>query len=86
MEDPNIIFSDLCQDYHRNGISVRLDIYRLETEPGWQLEVINDKNTSIVWDDLFDTDELAFGEFLRTVEEEGISSFIDDGNVVRFPG
>jgi len=86
MADPNIIFSGLCQDYNHGAISVRVDIYRLENEPGWSLEVINEKGTSIVWDDLFDTDQAAFEEFLRTVEKEGVESFLDDRNIIRFPG
>jgi len=35
-----------------------------------------------LWDHL----EIAFNEFLRTVEEEGMRTFLDDGNVVKFPG
>lgn len=85
MADPNIVFSGLCQDYIRDAISIRVDIYRLETEPGWSLEVINKNGTSIVWDDLFETDTAAFDEFLRTVDAEGMATFLDDGNVIRFP-
>ena len=47
----------------RDGITVGVEIVRLEGETGWSLEVVNAKNTSAVWDDLFATDEDAYAEF-----------------------
>jgi len=35
------------------------------TVPKWSLEVINVKNASIVWDELFPTDQDAYAEFER---------------------
>ena len=49
------------------------------------LEVVNAKNTSIVWDELFPTDEDAYAEFERTVAEEGMRTFLDSGKVIPFP-
>ncbi len=56
-------------------VTVEVEITRLEGETGWSLEVVNAKNTSIVWDELFATDEDAYAEFERTVAEEGMRAF-----------
>ena len=40
--------------------------------------------SSIVWDDLFSSDQDALAEFERTVAEEGISTFLDGGKVIPF--
>jgi hypothetical protein len=61
----------------KDGVTVEVSIIRLEGETGWSLEVVNAKNTSIVWDGLFATDEEACAEFERTVADEGIGAFLD---------
>jgi hypothetical protein len=47
----------------RDGIAVEVEIAGMEDETGWSLEVVNAKNTSVVWDDLFATDEDTYAEF-----------------------
>jgi hypothetical protein len=50
--------------------------------------MFNGRGTSTVWDTQFDTDEQAFAEFRRTVEEEGMNVFLEDekaSNVIPFP-
>ena len=59
-----------------------MSIIRLEGETEWSLEVVNYKNTSIVWDDLFTSDEQAYAEFERTVAEEGMRTFLDQGDIL----
>ena len=76
--DPNIIVSPLSRTVTRDGITVDVQIYRLERDPHWALEVINEAGTSSVWDDLFDTDEKAYAAFQRVVEAEGMEVFLDD--------
>ncbi len=76
--DPTVIESPLSRTVSRDGIAVRVLIYRLEHNPMWALEVVNDAGTSTVWDDLFDTDEAAFETFAQTVIAEGMDSFLDD--------
>ena len=68
----------------RDGITVAVEIVRLEDETKWSLEVVNAKNTSIVWGELFATDEDAYAEFERTVAEEGMRTFLDKENVIAF--
>jgi hypothetical protein len=78
-EDPKIESSPLGGAVTRDGITVRVEIYRLAgSNEGWSLEVINQENgSSTVWDDLFATDRDASAEFSRTLETEGIRSFAE---------
>jgi hypothetical protein len=61
-----------------------VSIIRLEHETQWSLEVVNSAATSIVWDELFATDEEAYAEFERTVSEEGMRVFLDKEHVIPF--
>ena len=81
---PNIVDSDLSGIVSKDDVTVEIIIVRLESESKWSLEVVNDAGTSIVWDDLFDSDEDAYAEFQQTVEEEGMRAFLDNQNVIPF--
>ncbi|MEE1877836.1 hypothetical protein [Altererythrobacter litoralis] len=83
--EPNILYSSLGRVLTIDGVTVDIKIYRLEHDPQWALEVINDQGTSTVWDALFDTDDEAYAAFQLTVDEEGMRAFIDDDNVIPFP-
>lgn len=83
--EPNILYSSLGRVLTIDGVTVDIKIYRLEHDPQWALEVINDQGTSTVWDVLFDTDDEAYAAFQLTVDEEGMRAFIDDDNVIPFP-
>ena len=80
--DPNIVNSSLSRTVTRDGVTVEVSIIRLEHESEWSLEVVNSANTSIVWDELFPTDEAAHAEFERTVAEEGMQTFLDRAKVI----
>ena len=80
--DPKIVKSGLSRIVKKDGITVEVSIIRLEHETEWSLEVINSASTSIVWDDLFASDDEAFAEFERTVAEKGMRTFLDEGNVI----
>ena len=82
--DPNIVTSSYPRRVTRDGITVEVGILRLETEPGWSLEVVNAAGTSTVWDDLFETDDAANAAFEQAVSEEGMGIFLDTSNVVPF--
>lgn len=84
--DPNIVTSGLSGTVTEQGITVEVHIIRLEDEPGWTLEVVNQNGTSTVWDDSFVTDDAAWGAFCRTVEEEGMQAFLDQAVVIPFRG
>jgi len=70
-----LTISPLCRSFTENGHTIDIDIYR-GTDPGWTLEVIDASGSSTVWDDLFDTDQAALAEALRTIREEGIESLV----------
>ena len=80
--DPNIVKSGLSRTVQQDGVTVEVSIIRLEHKAGWSLEVINSAATSIVWDELFASDEDAYADCERTVAEEGTRAFLDKGNVI----
>ncbi|MEA2078950.1 MAG: hypothetical protein U9P00_03680 [Pseudomonadota bacterium] len=75
MDESDLIYSKHCQTVSRNGKTVRVEIYS-SGKNDWILEVVDEENNSTVWDDPFPTDDEAFQEFERTLEEEGIESII----------
>ena len=78
-DDSEIEYSPFCEEVTRDGLTVRVQIYRLKSaDSGWSLEVIDQEGASTVWDDLFATDHEAFAEFSQTLEVEGIQSFLMD--------
>lgn len=83
--DPKIVTSGLSQTVTVDGVTVVVNIYRLEDDPQWALEVVNEVGTSTVWEAPFDTDKEAFAAFRLTVEEEGMEAFLDRTNVIPFP-
>ena len=82
--EPKIVQSDLSRTVKQDGVTVEVSIIRLEHETEWSLEVVNSASTSIVWHDLFASDDEAFAEFERTVAEEGMGTFLDKENVIPF--
>lgn len=84
-EIPNIITSKLSREFSRDGVAVDVDIYRLEDENHWTLEVVNDAGTSTLWDDQFPTDQAAYDEFLRTLATEGMTPFREEATIIPFP-
>lgn len=83
--DPNIVHSSLSGLVTIDDITVDVQIYRLEHDPQWALEVINEERTSTTWDELFDSDDDAFAAFEKVVADEGIETFLDNANVIPFP-
>ena len=75
--EPELIESPLNRSIERGGRRLNVNIVRLATERGWSLEVVNDHNTSIVWDDQFETDRDADAAFRTALAEEGFEAFLD---------
>jgi hypothetical protein len=75
--EPELIESSLNRSIERGGRRLEVHIVRLATERGWTLEVVNDHNTSIVWDDQFETDRHADAAFQNALAEEGFEAFLD---------
>ena len=75
--EPELIQSPLSQAITRDGHTLKVDIYRLEEEVDWLLEVVNETGTSHVWDDRFATDQAALEAVHDAIDEEGIGAFLD---------
>ena len=76
---PELIESPLNWSIERNGRRLKVNIVRIATERGWSLEIVNDQNTSIVWDAPFETDRDADAAFRRALADEGFEAFLDRG-------
>jgi hypothetical protein len=75
--DPKIVRSPLSRRFESDGITVNVDIYRLEGSGGWTLELVDANWNSVVWDELFATDQAALEEFLTGVKEIGLARLLD---------
>lgn len=75
--EPELIQSPLSQTITRDGHTLQVDIYRLEEEIDWLLEVVNEDGTSHVWDDRFATDQAALDAVHQAIDEEGVAAFLD---------
>ena len=83
--EPNLIISSASQRIIEDGVHFKVDIYKLEGGDGWSLEVVTADGTSIVWDDLFEDDGVAFAEAVTTIRKEGALAFANGGsNVIPF--
>ncbi len=72
--DEQLIESERSGPFERDGHLVEVHIYKLEHDKEWVLEVVDEGGTSMVWDDKFRTDRIAWKEFLRTIEKEGMAA------------
>ena len=78
-DDLELEYSPLCEEISREGKTLQLQIFTLKGgTDGWSLEVVDHKNGSTVWEDVFSTDQEARDEFYRTLELEGIDSFSEE--------
>jgi hypothetical protein len=75
--EPELIESPLNRSIERSGRRLEVHIVRLATERGWSFEVVNDHNTSIVWDDQCDTDRDADAAFQSALAAEVFEAFLD---------
>jgi hypothetical protein len=78
-DDPEIEKSPLSCEVTRDGITVKVQIYRIKgAAEGWVLEVVDQTDASTVWHDPFASDKEAFAEFSKTLETEGIGTFFSE--------
>jgi len=83
-EEPNLITSSKSQQVTVDGYPFSIEIYRLEDQSEWSLEVVDFENTSHVWDDLFQSDKDARNAAVAELESEGALSFMRGNNVIPF--
>jgi hypothetical protein len=68
-DEPVLIYSPLNQTLTRNGVTVEVHIYK-DSQSDWILEVVDSAKNSHLWDDKFETDQQAFDEAMRALDEE----------------
>jgi len=76
--DPEIVNSEHSRFVTSDGITVELCIYRLDTGKEWSLELVTEDNTSIVWKEVFESDDAANAEFEKVFGDEGLYALIND--------
>lgn len=75
--EPEPIESTQNRSIERGGRRLEVHIVRLATERGWSLEVVNDHNTSLVWDAQFETYRDADAAIQNALAEEDFEAFLD---------
>jgi len=76
--DVELEHSPLSGELTRAGVTIKVQIYRIRgADEGWSLEVVDHEGASTVWDETFPTDQDAYREFYRTLEVEGIRTFLE---------
>lgn len=82
--EPNLVNSGKSQKVVIDGYPFSIEIFRLEQDKTWTLEVVDHEGTSHVWDDQFTSDEDARNTALQALEAEGPIAFMRGGNVIPF--
>ena len=59
-DEPELELSILSQELKSGGRTVSVEIYRLEGDEEWALEIVDEFNNSTVWDDTFPTESVVF--------------------------
>ena len=80
-EESILVNSPLSQAISSGGRTVSVDIYKLEHETSWVLEIVDEFNNSTVWDDTFATESAALTQAKKAILENKVSEFIgpEDG-------
>lgn len=84
-DEPNLVTSSKSQQVTVDGYPFSIEIYRLEEEETWTLEVVDYEGSSHVWDDQFTSDKDARNEAVKELETEGAIAFMRGNNVIPFP-
>lgn len=83
-KEPNLVNSSKSMRVAIDGYRLSIEIFRLEEEQDWTLEVVDPEGTSHVWDDRFVSDGDARDTALKEIEKNGPLAFMRGDNVVPF--
>ena len=83
-EEPSLVTSSKSQHVTVDGYPFSIEIYRLEGETEWSLEVVDFENSSHVWDDLFTSDKDAQNAAITELESKGALAFMRPDKVIPF--
>jgi len=87
-DEYEVAYSERCGGIERQGRSVQLQIYRGkdQEDAGGILEIVDDHSgSSIVWDELFETDQPAYDYLMNEIHAQGLDKVIDDAPKARLP-
>ncbi|MGN6363360.1 hypothetical protein [Asticcacaulis taihuensis] len=83
-DEPNLVTSGKSRKIIVDGYPFSIDIYRLETDAAWTLEVVDKDGNSHVWDEPFISDAKARDAAINALDTEGAVAFMRGQNVVPF--
>ncbi|WP_320203805.1 hypothetical protein [Agrobacterium rosae] len=83
-DEPNLVSSGKSKMIVVDGYPFSINIFRLETDTTWTLEVVDHNNTSHVWDEQFQADGEARDVAVKTIQEEGALAFMRGNNIIPF--
>ena len=83
-EEPNLVNSGESQRVVVDGYIFSIEIYRLETDKTWTLEVVDHEGNSHVWNGHFRSDKDARSTALQALEAEGAVAFLRGDNIISF--
>ncbi|WP_092685617.1 hypothetical protein [Albimonas donghaensis] len=81
-DEPKLVTSSNSQRVIVDGYTFTIEIYRLETDKTWTLEVVDGEGVSHVWDDPFSSDKDAWTAALQEIEAGGPLAFMRGHNVI----
>ena len=83
-DEPKLVESSKSQQIVVDGYAFSIEIYRLEAEKMWTLEIVDHEGTSHVWDDPFSSDKDARTTAIQAIESQGALAFMRGDNVIPF--
>ncbi len=75
---PDVVVSNLSKRLADRDTHIDVQIYRLEDQQAWTLEIIDECGGSTIWNESFETEQAALDKALRAVSAFGINSFLED--------
>ncbi len=75
-DEPALVIIPLSTRIENENTFVDIEIYRLEDQDFWTLEVVDELGGSTVWEDEFHSDEVALKAVLSVIEQDGLESFM----------
>jgi len=82
------LYSELCGDVRRDGVELKVLIFRMDARSDWMLWLVSETGRPFVWDQTFDSEAEAFSELEKFIREEAMSALdkgCSDGcNVIPF--
>jgi hypothetical protein len=83
-DEPNIVISGKSRAVAIDGHSFMIEIYRLEADQAWTLEVTDQDGASHVWQEQFLSDKAAYNTAVEAIETEGAIAFMRGNNIIPF--